>query len=177
MARPCFRTHILSLLWELGMYQWLTTTNWALNVSFSFTGQAWVFIWLVPCPWARSSFKQRPRFYPERACVPSTHIPKPVLLFSHQVVSDSLQPQELKHARLLCPWDSPGNNTGVGCHFFLQRIFLTQESNLGLLYWRQILYWLNYEDSLDFRIVTPLNLDKLETVCEFIIVLNTTAHS
>ena len=35
---------------------------------------------------------------------------------SRSVVSDSLQP----HARLLCPWDSPGKNTGVGCHFLLQ---------------------------------------------------------
>ena len=30
-------------------------------------------------------------------------------------------------ARLLCPWDSPDKNTGVGCHFLLQGIFLTQE--------------------------------------------------
>ena len=30
----------------------------------------------------------------------------------------------------LCPWNSPGNNTGVGSHFLLQRIFPTQESNL-----------------------------------------------
>ena len=33
-------------------------------------------------------------------------------------------------ARPLCPWDSPGKNTGVGCHFLLQGIFPTQESNL-----------------------------------------------
>ena len=32
-------------------------------------------------------------------------------------------------ARPLCPWDSPGKNTGVGCHFLLQGIFPTQESN------------------------------------------------
>ena len=31
--------------------------------------------------------------------------------------------------RLLCPWDSPGKNTTVGCHFLLQGIFLTQMSN------------------------------------------------
>ena len=31
-------------------------------------------------------------------------------------------------SRLLCPWDFPGNNTGVGCHFFLQGIFPTQGS-------------------------------------------------
>ena len=34
---------------------------------------------------------------------------------------------------ILCPWDSPGKNTGVGCHFLLQGIFLTQGSNLCLL--------------------------------------------
>ena len=37
------------------------------------------------------------------------------------------------------PWDSPGKNTGVGCHFFLQGIFPSQGSNLcllGLLYWQ-----------------------------------------
>ena len=32
-----------------------------------------------------------------------------------------------------CPWDSPGKNTGVGCHFLLEGIFLTQGSNPGLL--------------------------------------------
>ena len=32
-------------------------------------------------------------------------------------------------ARLLCPWDSPGKNTGVGCHVPLQVIFLTQGLN------------------------------------------------
>ena len=31
-------------------------------------------------------------------------------------------------ARLLCPWDFPGKNTGAGCHFLLQSIFLTQGS-------------------------------------------------
>ena len=42
--------------------------------------------------------------------------------------------------RLLCPWDSPGRNTGVGCHSLLQGIFLTLGSNLGLLHCRQIIY-------------------------------------
>ena len=36
--------------------------------------------------------------------------------------------------RLLCPWDSPGKNTGVGCHFLLQGIFQTQGSNPSLLH-------------------------------------------
>ena len=33
--------------------------------------------------------------------------------------------------RLLCPWNSPGKNIGVGCHVLLQGIFLTQGSNTG----------------------------------------------
>ena len=43
-----------------------------------------------------------------------------------KVLVDSLQLQGLWPSRLLCPWDSPGKNTGVDCYFFLQRIFLTQ---------------------------------------------------
>ena len=38
--------------------------------------------------------------------------------------------------RLLCPWDFPGKNTGVGCHALLQGIFPTQGSNLCLLQWQ-----------------------------------------
>ena len=41
----------------------------------------------------------------------------------------SLRLNGLWPVRLLCPWDSPGKNTGVGCHFLLQGIFLTQGSN------------------------------------------------
>ena len=45
--------------------------------------------------------------------------------------------------------DSPGKNTGVGCHDFLQGIFPTQELNQGLLYCRQILYQLSYQRTPD----------------------------
>ena len=47
-------------------------------------------------------------------------------------------------ARLLCPWNSPGKNTRVGCHSLLQGIFPTQGSNLGLLHCRQILHHLSH---------------------------------
>ena len=43
----------------------------------------------------------------------------------------------------LSPWDFPGKNTGVGCHFPLQRIFLTQELNPHFLHCRQIFYQLS----------------------------------
>ena len=48
-------------------------------------------------------------------------------------MSDSLRPHGLWPTRLLRPWDFPGKNTGVGCHFFLQGIFQTQGLNLGHL--------------------------------------------
>ena len=51
---------------------------------------------------------------------------------SHSVVLDSLRPHGLQHARLLCPCNFSGKNTGVGCHFLLQEIFLTLGSNPGL---------------------------------------------
>ena len=41
----------------------------------------------------------------------------------------TLQPRGLYSARLLCPWDFPGRNPGVGCLFPLQGIFSTQGSN------------------------------------------------
>ena len=42
------------------------------------------------------------------------------------MVSDSSRSYGLKPTRLLCPWDFPGKNTGVGCHFLPQGIFPTQ---------------------------------------------------
>ena len=51
-----------------------------------------------------------------------------------EVLSDSLQPYGLQPARLLCPWDSPCKNTGVGCHFLLQEIFPTQGQDRHLLH-------------------------------------------
>ena len=57
---------------------------------------------------------------------------------SLSVWSDSLQACGLQHARLLCPWNSPGKNTGVGSHSLLQEIFLTQGLNLSL---PRLLHW------------------------------------
>ena len=47
-------------------------------------------------------------------------------------------PQTVAH-RFLCPWDTPGKNTGVGCHFLFQGTFQTQKSNPGHLHCGQIL--------------------------------------
>ena len=44
-------------------------------------------------------------------------------------------------------WDSPGKNTGVGCHAFLQGIFPNQRSKPSLPHYRQILYCLSHQGS------------------------------
>ena len=51
----------------------------------------------------------------------------------------------LLYNRLLCSWNSPGKNTGVGCHFLLQGIFPTQGFNPGLPHCRWILYQLTHK--------------------------------
>ena len=60
---------------------------------------------------------------------------------SHSVVSNSLQPHGLN------PWNSPGQNTGVGTLSLLQGIFPTLGSNPGLPHCRQILYQLSHKGS------------------------------
>ena len=76
---------------------------------------------------------------------------------SHSVLSHSLRPHGL-----YSPWNSPGQNTGVGSLSLLQRIFLTQELNWGLLHCRQILYQLSYQGS---PICSQLVLRKSHGAC------------
>ena len=59
-----------------------------------------------------------------------------VFVFSHVWLFVT---HELYPTRFLCPWKFPGKNTGVGCYFLLERIFLTPGSNSYLLH---LLHWL-----------------------------------
>ena len=54
-------------------------------------------------------------------------------VFSHLSCPTLCSPMDCKPSRLLCPWDSPGKNTGVSCHALLQGIFPTQGLNPHLL--------------------------------------------
>ena len=54
-----------------------------------------------------------------------------LLLLSSSVMSDSVRPHRWQPARLFCPWDSPGRNTGVGCHFLLQCMKVKSESEVA----------------------------------------------
>ena len=79
---------------------------------------------------------KNPHFPPWGWCCPSP------FFLSCSVVSDSLRPDGL-----YSPWNSPGQNTGVGSHFLLQGIFPTQGSNPRPLHCRQILYQLSHKGS------------------------------
>ena len=116
--------------------------------------------------------------------------------FSCSVVSDSLQPHESQHARPPCPSptprvhsdscpslcnrmdcslpgssvheDSPGKNTGVGCHALLQGIFLTQRSNPRLPHCRQILYCVSHQGSLIIPIHRVFIKRKFYEMCKVV---------
>ena len=54
-----------------------------------------------------------------------------LLLLVTSVMSDSVRPHRQQHTRLPRPWDSPGKNTRVGCHFFLQCMKAKSESEVA----------------------------------------------
>ena len=86
------------------------------------------------CPYFsnRSSAPEKPILFKTAPC---DHESVLCAVFS---VSNPLWAHELLPIRLLCPWNFPGKNTGMGCHFLLQEIFLTQGSNPRLLH---LLHW------------------------------------
>ena len=72
----------------------------------------------------------------------------------------TLQSHGLQPVRLLCPWNSPAKNIGVGSHSLLQRIFLTQGSNPNLLHWQVDSLPLSHQGSPSFWLLfwLPLTL-------------------
>uniref|UniRef100_A0A4W2G9T5 Galectin n=1 Tax=Bos indicus x Bos taurus TaxID=30522 RepID=A0A4W2G9T5_BOBOX len=87
--------------------------------------------------------------YPAQVVLLVKRLSSKVCVLSHSVVSD-YDPMACSLPRLLCPWDSPGKNTGVGCRALLQRIFRTQGLKLHLLrllHCRRILYPLSHQGS------------------------------
>ena len=77
------------------------------------------------------------------------------ILSSLESESCSVMSASLRLHGLYSPWNSLGQNTGVGNHSFLQGIFPTQGLNPGLPYCRWILYQLNHQGSP--RILEPLS--------------------
>ena len=83
---------------------------------------------------------------------PSTTCPPLVAVVQSLSCVLLLGPHGLQPSRLLCPWDFPGKNTGVGCHFLLQGILLTHGSNLRFLNWRADFLLLSHQRSLLFAL-------------------------
>ena len=86
-------------------------------------------------------------------------------------MSDRLWPHGLQPTRLLCPWTSPGQDTGVGCHSLLQKIS-TQGLNPGLPHCRQILYHLTHQG----RLKMSEKLDQNDCISRYL-ALRETFHS
>ena len=101
-------------------------------------GQGWEFAFLI-------TFRQ------DHRCCPRDHTwitPAPQQTPSQCLYCD-VKWKSLSRVRLFAtpwsPWNSSGQNTGVGSLSLLEWIFPTQESNQGLLHFRQILYQLSYQ--------------------------------
>ena len=69
------------------------------------------------------------------------------VVLSHSVISNSLDPMDCNPPGTSVHGDSPGKNTGVGCHALLQALFPTQRSNPGLTHCKRILYRLRHQGS------------------------------
>ena len=96
----------------------------------------------------------RKRYFPSQniLCILAKAAFKALVLcteLSHSVVSDSLPPHGLQPTRLLCPWDSPGQNTRMGSLFPLQGIFPIQGQNPGFPHCRRILYKLSHKGTVE----------------------------
>ena len=82
-----------------------------------------------------------------------------IVCVSCSVMSDCLQTHELCPTRLLCPWDFPGKNTGLGSHALLQGIFPTQGSDPRLLHPRWVLYrWATRKWKVKVKSLSPVRL-------------------
>ena len=137
---------------------WILCWHWS-EVSTSF----WevLFSWTQWWPWAREAVLKHVPHLPSSCFAQPGGSSRPALSTSEvlsrsycsnsalvyesescSVVSNSLRPRGL-----YSPWNSPGQNTRVGCLSLLQGIFPTQESKRGLLHCRWTFYQLSYQGS------------------------------
>ena len=140
------RLHFTSLL-SMPMFVPVKSRSPRKHNAFISHGRAWGTVspslqWLHPWihrwgNWSKSQFSDLGR---------SSLLTTESKSVSGSVQSDSLWPQDP-----LSPQEFPGKNTRMSRHSYLQRIFLTQGSNPGLLYRRWILYHLSHQESLDNR--------------------------
>ena len=100
-------TSLLLFNVSLGWCQWLLCSQWSVQFKFHF-----------------------PFLLNSRSICTCRHC---CCCWVASVVSDSVRPHRRQPTRLRRPWDSPGKNTGVGCHFLLQRMKVKSESEVAQL--------------------------------------------
>ena len=97
--------------------------------------------------WAKGCLHKENKLYPKTSTTftviserynPSTGRVWKGISFSEHAQSCLTLSNSMEPIRLLCPWDFPGKNNGMGCHFLLKGIFSTQGLNLCLLH---LLHW------------------------------------
>ena len=92
---------------------------------------------LLPAVWFYGTSTIMHSHFTDGAIVAVSHLPEVCCCCSITKSGLTLcNPMDCSAPGLLCPWDSPGKNTGVGCHALLQGIFPTQGSNPRLLHWQ-----------------------------------------
>ena len=72
-------------------------------------------------------------------------------------MSDSGQPHRWQPTRLPRPWDSPGKNTGVGCHFLLQCMKVKRESEVAAVNWDAPTFWRKEKSSISGVLIIVFN--------------------
>ena len=83
--------------------------------------------WKTSYPWDFKKSTWKGHISVERKVIPRLLL----LLLRRSVVSNSARPQRWQPTRLHCPWDYPGKNTGVGCHFLLQCMKVKSEREVA----------------------------------------------
>ena len=116
-----------------------------------FCAHEWEELVMLKCPFYPKQYAHSIQFPPKFQWIFSQKLNKQswhlhgtmllLLLLSHVSLSDSVRPHRQQPARLPRPWDSPGKNTGVGCHCLLRLISL---------------FWLKLDCIYIFSLIVPV---------------------
>ena len=145
MSEVCFEFITKSFINQLKLSKRLTTMD---NLPYLNLGMSWVHL-------QSHVLHVNSQHWPSASC--GRRLPLPLVhpqgaygaVLSRSVMSHSLRPHGLSQASASVHGDSPGKDTGVGCHALLQGISPPQGSDLGFLHCRQTLsIWTTSEDSL-----------------------------
>ena len=144
------------------LFQYWVFARWMFQLQTSQTSSE---SWLHP-PGAASSRGLQSRQVPQAESRAPEGTRAPTLFYFHFCTIYSVKWKSLSRVRffvgigLYSPWNSPGQNIGVGSHSLLQGIFPTQGSNPGLLHCGQILYQLSHKGTVQYNFIKRQNFHR-----------------